>query len=225
MQDLISFSPLRSNDLGELFVAFWMVSSWLSTLSSRPLQLAWCYDEPLLGRDRHTLKLLIKDVIFSRLLPHHNPGGSDDKEAACNAQVLGSVPRLGRSPGGGHGNLFQCSCLENPHAQRSLAGYSPWGHKESDMTEQLSTWHFNIPLWWKREAWRCQIPESSCMSVLFVSWPSPVSLLNSPGKRWAGWFRPCLCAVSSSAPCVPGLTQKVGKGGDILCLTLAWSHF
>ena len=150
MQDLISFSSLRSDDLGELFVTFWMVSSWLSSLSSHPLQLVWCYHEPLLGRDRHTLKLLIKDVLFSRLLPHHNPGGSDDKEAACNVEVLGSVPRLGRSPGGGHGNLFQYSWLENPHGQRSLAGYSPWGHKESDTTEQLSTWYFNLPLWWKR---------------------------------------------------------------------------
>ena len=42
-------------------------------------------------------------------------------------------------PGGGHGNWCQYSCLENPHGQRSLAGYSPWGHKELDMTEQLST--------------------------------------------------------------------------------------
>ena len=30
-------------------------------------------------------------------------------------------------------------CLENPHGQRSLAGYSPWGRKESDMIEPLST--------------------------------------------------------------------------------------
>ena len=30
---------------------------------------------------------------------------------------------------------LQYSCLENPHGQRSLAGYSPWGHKELDMTE------------------------------------------------------------------------------------------
>ena len=36
---------------------------------------------------------------------------------------------------------LQFSCLENPHGQRSLAGYSPWGHKESDMTKQLSTAH------------------------------------------------------------------------------------
>ena len=32
-------------------------------------------------------------------------------------------------------------CLENPHGQRSLAGYSPWGYKESDTTERLSTKH------------------------------------------------------------------------------------
>ena len=36
-----------------------------------------------------------------------------------------SVPRLGGSPGGGHGNPLQCSCLKNPHGQRSLAGCSP----------------------------------------------------------------------------------------------------
>ena len=39
---------------------------------------------------------------------------------------------------GGHGNPLQYSCLENPHRQRSLVGYSPWGHKESDTTERLS---------------------------------------------------------------------------------------
>ena len=35
-------------------------------------------------------------------------------------------------------------CLENPHGQRSLAGYSPWGHEESDTTEQLSTAHLEL---------------------------------------------------------------------------------
>ena len=38
----------------------------------------------------------------------------------------GLIPGLGRPPGGGHGNLLQCLCLENPHEQRSLGGYSPW---------------------------------------------------------------------------------------------------
>ena len=67
------------------------------------------------------------------------PCSSDGKEPASNGGELGSIPGLGRSPGGGHGNLLQYSYLKNPHGQRSLAGYSPWGRKESDMTEQLST--------------------------------------------------------------------------------------
>ena len=67
------------------------------------------------------------------------PGGSDGKESTYNAGDLGSIPGLGRFPGGGHGNPFQYSCLENPHGQRSLVGYSPWGRKESDMTDRLST--------------------------------------------------------------------------------------
>ena len=49
------------------------------------------------------------------------------------------IPGLGRYPGVGNGNPFPYSCLENPHGQRSLVGCSPWGHKESDMTERLST--------------------------------------------------------------------------------------
>ena len=67
------------------------------------------------------------------------PGGSDGKENACSVGDLGSIPGLRRCPGGGHGNPLQHSYLVNPHGQRTLAGYSPWGHKESDMTERLST--------------------------------------------------------------------------------------
>ena len=62
-------------------------------------------------------------------------GGSNGKESACNAGDLVSFPGLGRSPEGGHGNPVQYSCLENSHGQRSLAGYSPQGHKELDTTE------------------------------------------------------------------------------------------
>ena len=77
------------------------------------------------------LKVCIQSLDF--------PGCSDGKESACNVGDLGSIPRLGRSPRGGHGNPFQYSCLENPHGQKNLVGSSPWGGKESDMTEQLST--------------------------------------------------------------------------------------
>ena len=67
------------------------------------------------------------------------PGGSDSKVFACNAGDLGLIPGSGRSPGGGHGNPLQYSCLENSCGQRSLVGCSSWCHKESDMTERLSS--------------------------------------------------------------------------------------
>ena len=57
-------------------------------------------------------------------------------KTACNLGDLGSVTGLRRFPGGGHGNPFQYSCLENPHGQRSLEICSPWGRKESDMKLQ-----------------------------------------------------------------------------------------
>ena len=65
--------------------------------------------------------------------------GNDSKESTYNAGDLGSIPGSGRSPGGGHSNPLQYSCLENPYGQRSLEGYAPWDCKESDMTERLST--------------------------------------------------------------------------------------
>ena len=66
-------------------------------------------------------------------------GGSDSKESACNVGDLSLIPGLGRSSGGGHGNTFQYSCLENPQGQRSLVGYSPRDCKESDVTEPGNT--------------------------------------------------------------------------------------
>ena len=87
--------------------------------------------------------------------------GSGSRESACSAGDLSSAPRLGRSPGRGHGNTggpppvgsipgsgrfpgkgngnpLQYSCQERSYRQRSLMGYSPWDCKESDMTEQLT---------------------------------------------------------------------------------------
>ena len=61
------------------------------------------------------------------------------KESSCNVRDVGLISGVGRYPAGGHGNPLQFYCLENPHGQRNMAGYSPWGHKGSDTTEQLST--------------------------------------------------------------------------------------
>ena len=58
---------------------------------------------------------------------------------ACNDGDPSSIPRSGSSPGEKNAKPLQYSCLENPHGERSLAGYSPRGHKQLDMTEWLST--------------------------------------------------------------------------------------
>ena len=65
------------------------------------------------------------------------PDSSVGKESACNVGDLCSIPGLGRSPGGEHGDPLQYSCLEHPYGQKSLMGYNPCGHKESDTTEGL----------------------------------------------------------------------------------------
>ena len=82
--------------------------------------------------------LLSHNIMSLWGLPHKLSG----KESACNTGDSGDAdltPGLGRSPGGGHGNPLQYSFPGESHGQRSLAGYSPEGRKESDTTERLST--------------------------------------------------------------------------------------
>ena len=77
---------------------------------------------------------------ISKGFPLGFPGGSVSKESACNVGNLGSIPGLGISPRGGHGNPLQYSCLENPQGQRSLVGCSPYGRRvELDWVTQHST--------------------------------------------------------------------------------------
>ena len=74
------------------------------------------------------------------------PWGMSGKESTCCTGDMGLIPGSGRSVGGGHGNQLQYSCLENPHGRRNLVGYSPWGHKELDTTEQLNTAYIPSPV-------------------------------------------------------------------------------
>ena len=106
------------------------------------------------------------------------PGGLDSEESACNTRNLSSVPGLGRSPGEGHGNLLQNSCLENPHGQRSLTGNSSWGCKESDTTEQLSTEALSCPL---IQPAHCEKAQSSTQSSPCGEEPRPRA--NSQDQR------------------------------------------
>ena len=74
------------------------------------------------------------DVRISSVLLSCFPGGSDDKESACNAGDLSLTPGSGRSPGGGHGNPLQYSWLENP-TDRGAWWATVHEVTESDATE------------------------------------------------------------------------------------------
>ena len=113
------------------------------------------------------------------------PGGSVVKDPPVNAgdtRDAGCIPGSGRSPAAGC-NPLQYSCLENPHGQRSLVGYSPWCCKESDMTERLSTQSILIAaLYWvftkssKYLVWL----NSHCDSMRKVP-------IFTPFYRWGNW--------------------------------------
>ena len=63
------------------------------------------------------------------------------KNSPANAgdiRDVGSFPGPGISPGGGNGNPLPVFLPGESHGQRSLAGYSPWGHKELNTTEATS---------------------------------------------------------------------------------------
>ena len=66
----------------------------------------------------------------SDLLPRpQSPKWHHGKDPPAYVRDVGSIPESGRTPGVGHGNALQYSCLENPHGQRSLEGCRPWGRK------------------------------------------------------------------------------------------------
>ena len=62
-------------------------------------------------------------------------GGSDGKESACNVGNLGSIPGLGRFPGGGHGNPFQYPCQDNP---KDIGAWQATVHVVTKSQTQLS---------------------------------------------------------------------------------------
>ena len=73
--------------------------------------------------------------------------GSGGKESICNAgdaRHIGSLPMSGRSLQRRKWKLTPVFLPGKSHGQRSLAGYSPWSHKESDTTEHACTVYFSI---------------------------------------------------------------------------------
>ena len=82
------------------------------------------------------------------------PGGSDDKESACNAGDPGLIPGWGRSPGEGNGNPFQYSCLENP---MNVGAWQATVHEVTKSWTWLS--HFTFTLWCKCLKNQCLLRE------------------------------------------------------------------
>ena len=77
------------------------------------------------------------------------PGCSMVKNLPANAgdEFNRKSPWVGRAPGGRNGNPFQHHLPGESHGRRTLAGYSPWGHKESDSIERLSNFYKNPCVW------------------------------------------------------------------------------
>ena len=89
---------------------------------------------------------------------------------AGNIRDSSSIPGLGRSPGGGHGNPLQYSCLENT-MDRGAWGYSPQGCKDLDVTETIQ--HADMLEGKEQDfserhlsSFKCQVFPSSTLSIL-----------------------------------------------------------
>ena len=124
------------------------------------------------------------------------PSGSDGKESACSAGGLGLIPGLGRSPGGGHGNSFQCSCLETPMNrgawQATIHGVARVRH---NLTTKPPPTHVKGLLWWLRgKESACNTGDTGDMGLIPGSGrstgdgngnPLPYSCLGNPMDRGA----------------------------------------
>ena len=124
----------------------------------------------LVWAGRVTLKSHLKECVFILLLASGSagevvlglgwviflywdfPSGSVIKTLPANAGNVGDaclIPGLGRSSGEENDNTLQCSCLENPMDRGAWWAAVPWGRKEPDTTERLSTflyYHLEIHL-------------------------------------------------------------------------------
>ena len=76
----------------------------------------------------------MQNIILINGSPHSSAG----KESACNVGDMGSIPRSGRSPGEGHGNPLQYSCLENPMGRGAWQATVHGAAKSQTRLKQLS---------------------------------------------------------------------------------------
>ena len=109
-------------------------------------------------------------------------------------QNLGSIVGSGRSPGEGNAYPLQYSFLGESHGQRNLVGYSTWGHKESNMPEQLT---LTLSVQFSCSAmFNCLWPHGLQHSRLSCPSPTPGTYSNScPSSQW--------CHPANSSSVIP----------------------
>ena len=121
------------------------------------------------------------------------PGRSYCKESACNAGDLGSIPGLGSSPGGGHGNPLQYSCWSKPMDRGAWQATVHGAIKELDTTSWLNIWCCysvakspnNVRLLWKRRDIFTSFPQIQASAC-----PLPGS--SQACRCWPGWSEPTI---------------------------------
>ena len=185
-----------SNNIYLLFKMFYKVCDWWSFLRK---EIAWKRNTKrrYMGKDARRTSRKIRNYLPRApvwvwvCLPLGFPGGSVGKESTCNAGDLGdmsSIPGWGRSPGGGHGNPLQYSCLENPMDRGAW-----WAGAHGVAKSQ--TWLLDLPgcliLYPLSISWRSQGPELglegwSPEGMLFLATCGLWELLvNRGGWTWA----------------------------------------
>ena len=128
-----------------------------------------------------------------------SPGGSDGKESARNAGDGDSIPGWGRSPGGGHGNPLQCSCLENP---RDRGGWRATVRGVAGVRRDGATEHTQLPVPSVCDA----APPGISPSVF--SWKFPVSAPEALSEGSVLCQSPCpYCCSLPLALCTSDVSQ------------------
>ena len=131
---LLSYSGGFTVDRNPLFLAGWPAQDPSGAFMVMHLGI---WENPEI---RDAESVLLKEYLGEMLLERGFPGGASGKEPTAIAGYVGSVPGSGRSPGGGHGNSLQYSCLENPMdrgAWRATVSHRV-GHDWSDLAQSYS---------------------------------------------------------------------------------------
>ena len=112
------------------------------------------------------------------------PGGSHSKESACNAEDLGSIPRLGRSPGEGNDCALQYSCLGNPMDREAWRTTVPWSRKSPGVGDGNPLQYSCLENSMEREAW--QAPVHGVTESDMTEWLNWLIIIG--GKYFLKWF-------------------------------------